>query len=77
MATYKQIQDYVKSIYGFQPKTCWIADVKEQAGLPVRRAWNRAGDEREVPCPHEKKAAILDALDHFLMINNSNSSGDA
>jgi hypothetical protein len=29
MATYKQIQEYVKAEYGYQPKSCWIADVKE------------------------------------------------
>jgi hypothetical protein len=68
MATYHQIQDYVKAKYGFIPKTCWIADVKEQSGLPVRRAWNRANDDRQVPCPPQKITAIMDALHHFGMI---------
>jgi len=70
MATYQQIQEYVRRKYGFQPKTCWIADVKEQVGLPVRRAWNRFDDERQVPCPEEKVDAILDALWHFKMIRS-------
>ncbi len=68
MATYRQIQEYVKAKYGFQPKTCWIADVKEQEGLDVKHAWNRAGNERQVLCPPEKVRAIRDALRHFGMI---------
>ena len=68
MATYKQIQKYVKGKYGFIPKTCWIADVKGQCGLSVRRAWNRKSDEREEPCPPEKVKAIKAALRDFGMI---------
>lgn len=59
----------MKGKYGFQPRTCWIADVKERAGLPVRRAWNRISDKRQDPCPAEKMGAILDALRYFGMIN--------
>ena len=68
MATYRQIQDYVTSHAGFIPNTCWIADVKESKGLPVRRAWNRRYQEREVPCPRGKRAVIEKALRHFRMI---------
>lgn len=68
MATYRQIQQYVKERFGFVPKHCWIADVKEQAELSVRRAWNRAGDERLNPCPPDKVEAILNAFRHFRMI---------
>jgi hypothetical protein len=38
MATYKDIQKYVKQRFGFEPKTCWIAHVKELNGLPTRSA---------------------------------------
>lgn len=68
MTTYKQIQAYVRERYGFQPKTCWIAHVKEMHGLPVRRAWNRQGPGRQVPCPAEKVEPIREALRHFRMI---------
>jgi hypothetical protein len=51
----------------FKPKTCLIVDVKEQAGLPVRCAWNRAGDERKVPCPSKKVGAFQAALQYFCM----------
>lgn len=43
MATYKQIQTWVKQQYGFTPETCWIAHVKELMGLSVRSAPNRKG----------------------------------
>ena len=54
MATYKQIQDWVKQQYGFTPETCWIAHVKNLSGLPMRKALNRQGVERVRPCPPEK-----------------------
>ena len=55
MATYKQIQDRVRSQAGWLPKTCWIAHVKSDFGLPMRDAPNRAGAERQVPCPPDKR----------------------
>lgn len=58
MPTYTDIQDQVRHHHGFAPKTCWIAHVKVLNGLPVRRAWNRAGDGRQEPCPPERRAAI-------------------
>lgn len=69
MATYKEIQEYVKGKYGFQPKTCWIAHMKEVCGLPVKVAPNRYSlDKREKPCPPEKQDAIRDAFRHFEML---------
>ncbi len=68
MATYKKIQTWVKKEYGFVPKTCWIADVKEKAGLPVRKAPNRQDGERVYPCPAEKEEAIRAAFRHFGMV---------
>ena len=54
MATYLQIQDWVKLNYGFTPKTCWIADVKHQAGLPMRKAPNRQGSAAGKSLPTRK-----------------------
>jgi len=68
MATYKQIQEWVKREHGFKPKTCWIADVKHQAGLPMRKAPNRKGVRRLHPCPQAKIKPIRAALRHFGMI---------
>lgn len=68
MATYKEIQAWVKQNYGFVPETCWIADVKNQCGLSMREAPNRIGISRVKPCPPEKIGAIRAALRHFGMI---------
>lgn len=69
MATYRNIQDYVKAKYGFQPKTCWIADVKAENGLTTRQAPNRySATSREQPCPLDKRPLIEDALRHFGMM---------
>jgi len=68
MATYQEIQQWVRKNKGFVPKSCWIADVKEKCGLPVRRASNRRGEKRENPCPPKKVNAIKTAFRHFGMI---------
>lgn len=68
MATYKEIEAFVKGKYGFKPKTCWIAHVMELCGLEVKPAWNRKGVERANPCPENKRAAIKEALRRFGMI---------
>ncbi len=68
MATYKQIQTWVKQNYGFVPETCWIADIKSRSGLSMREAPNRKGAERVKPCPPEKVESIRAALRHFGMI---------
>lgn len=69
MPTYNQIAARVKSQAGFWPKTCWIAHCKELNGLAVRRAPNRRGRERQVPCPADKRGAIEAAFRHFGLID--------
>lgn len=69
MATYLQIQNWVKQQYGFVPKTCWIAHVKEIAGIKVHKASNRLGEERLIPCPQAKVEPIHAAIKHFKMVN--------
>lgn len=69
MATYKEIQQYVKQKYGYIPKTCWIAHMKEVCGIPVKVAPNRSDvNKRKKPCPEEKQDAIRDAFIHFNML---------
>ncbi len=65
MATYCDIQDWVRDQYGFVPKTCWIAHCKELNGVPVRKAPNRRTEERMVPCPDKGRDAIEAAFRHF------------
>ncbi len=69
MATYREIQDYVKNKHGFKPETCWIAHAKEKCGLSVKRAWNRQSTKRVKPCPNDKLEMIKESFRHFGMIN--------
>jgi hypothetical protein len=69
MATYKQVQDFIREKEGFTVKTCWIADVKEQCGLNPKASPNRVScTTRQNPCPPEKVEVIKDALRNFNMI---------
>jgi hypothetical protein len=69
MATYKQIQDYVKEKKGFTVKSWWIADVKEQCGLNPKVSPNRISrTRRQNPCPPEKVEAIKEALRNYNII---------
>jgi len=69
MATYKQIQDYVKNKHGYIPKSCWIAHVKEICGLNPKTATNRqAGVGRAHPCPKNKQDDLRQAFLHFELI---------
>jgi hypothetical protein len=68
MATYDQIRADVRIHAGFDPKTCWIAHVKELNGLHVRPSWNRRSVSRQVPCPPERRSAIEAALRRLGMI---------
>jgi len=69
MATYAEIQSYIRIKNGFAVKTCWIADVKNQFGLITRIAYNRKSSKRLHPCPGNKKKHIIEAFRHFKMIS--------
>lgn len=69
MASYAELIKWTKAKHGFSPKTCWIAHVKADSGLPMRAAPNRRDqNRREQPCPPNRRPAIMDALKHFKMI---------
>ncbi len=69
MATYKQIQKYVKNKYGKTVKSCWIAHVKEMSGLHPRVSSRRYDPKvRQVPCPPEKIKLIQEAMQYLAMI---------
>lgn len=68
MATYKQIQEYVKMTYGVPIDTCHIAHMKQLLGLPVVDAHNRKSpDSRVKECPEKIKPLIEEAFKHFNM----------
>ena len=75
MATHKEIQAYVKEHYGFVPKTCWIAHVKEMSELKVRRARNRVGEARKYPCRPSRIEPIRAALLHYRIIKEPGAVG--
>ena len=62
MATYREIQSYVKRNYGLRVDTCHIAHVKEIMGMTLRKAPNRKGSERVKPCPANMVKAIKEAI---------------
>jgi len=62
MATYREIQEFVKAKHGFSVKSCWIAHVKSDLGFPMRTSPRRRGPERMVPCPPEKRDVIIEAI---------------
>lgn len=65
MATYRQIQEWVKAHHGFTRKTCWIAHCKELFGLEPRRSPNHRGTGRMNPYPVDKRGAIMDAFAYY------------
>lgn len=69
MATYREIQQYIRDTYHCSVKTCWIAHMKEICGLPVRIAPNRIDvNNRTNECPPDKRNYIDEAFRHFHMI---------
>jgi hypothetical protein len=56
----KEVRFRVRRRAGFNPRSSWSADVKEQLGI-MRRSPKRVG-ERRYPCPPEKREAIIQAI---------------
>ena len=65
MATYKEIQEYVKRKYDVSVKTCHIAYVKRAKGIPMKTIRTK---DYKYPCPAKYFPCIEDALKHFSMI---------
>jgi len=69
MATDQEIKNWVWQQYGLRVETSWIADCKQECGIPVDvRAFQQA---RVSPCPPNKRPAIKQAFRHFGMLPNS------
>lgn len=69
MATYKQIQFFLKEKYLPTFKSCWIAHVKCDFGLTRGKSPNRKDpDTRMHSCSDKYRDHIIDALRHFGMI---------
>ncbi|ANU11952.1 RNA methyltransferase fusion protein [Planococcus antarcticus DSM 14505] len=69
MATYKDIQAFIKTENEYAAKTCWIAHVKELRGLKPRISARRISPDKRVhPCPENKQADISAAFKYFGMV---------
>ncbi len=67
--TYNVIRNWVREKFGLCVKTCSVADMKEECGLPLRTARNRIDPlKRKYPCPDEHKPAILAAFLRFGLV---------
>ena len=61
--TYTQIENYVKSKFGYSPKPCWVADVKRQMGYNIKIAHNRENENSiKNKCPKNKINDIKEAI---------------
>lgn len=70
MATYEDIQKFVKVKYNISIKTCWIAHMKEVCGLKPRTSPNRIDiNKRKYPCPKDKQGIVLEAFKEFKWID--------
>lgn len=59
MTTYRDLQFFVERTHDRVMQSCWIADVKEKNGLPLR---SRRSRPRVKPCPDEWRPVIEDAM---------------
>ena len=73
MATYREIQAWIKKQHGFVPKTCWIAHVMSDYNLTTRQASNRMNAAfRREPCPKKETGNNrgLKALQNVCSVNS-------
>lgn len=57
--TYKEIQEEYKRLHSKTIKTCWIADLKRELGIPTRIAKNRINNnEIKHPCSEQVKEKL-------------------
>ncbi|MCL2224868.1 MAG: hypothetical protein FWB96_07875 [Defluviitaleaceae bacterium] len=69
MATYKDIQAYIKERHGYLARGTWIAHMKEICGLNPARAINRRSCAKRInPCPPHRQNDIRQAFIHFKLI---------
>ena len=68
--TYKEIKSYVLKKHGLKVSTLNISQVKRKCGLEVGKNYNLPKNEegRQPQCPENKERAIVEALEHFKMI---------
>ena len=69
--TYDEIKKYVAEHNdGMKVSNLYISQVKKKCGIEVGKNYNmpKADDSKQPQCPEEKEKAIVEALEHFKMI---------
>ena len=70
-ATYDEIKKYVaEHNAGMKVSNLYISQVKRKCGIEVGKNYNQAKSEnsKQPQCPKEKEKAIVEAFEHFKMI---------
>ena len=70
-ATYDEIKKYVaEHNAGMKVSNLYISQVKKKCGIEVGKNYNlpKNEDSRQPQCPEDKERAIVEALEHFKMI---------
>lgn len=70
-ATYDEIKKYVaEHNAGMKVSDLYISQVKRKCGIEVGKNYNlpKNEDSRQPQCPEDKERAIVEALEHFKMI---------
>ena len=72
-ATYVEIKAYVLEKFGLKVSSLYIAQIKRKYGTDMRKNYNLAADpDKHVPkCPRQKEEAIMEALKHFKMLDET------
>ncbi len=70
-ATYGDIKAYVLEKFGLKVSSLYIAQTKDKCGIKERENYYKGeGKSKELICPPEKEAAIMDAFRHFGMLRD-------
>ena len=70
-ATYEEIKSYVAEHNdGMKVSNLYIAQIKRKCGIELGKNYNlpKNEDSKQPQCPEDKERAIVEALEHFKMI---------
>ncbi|WP_331488177.1 23S rRNA methyltransferase [Chakrabartyella piscis] len=70
-ATYAEIKGYVLENSGLKVTNLYIAQIKDKMGIKERVNYHvsKKEDAKVPQCPIDKEKAIIEALEHFNMID--------
>ena len=69
MVSYDEIRDYIIEKTGKRVSNKWIAEVKRKVGM---LQFTTEGEERELTCPAQAEKYIIEAFEHFNIIDDRN-----